>query len=155
MNINDFKKTKHADRTGEVPVSALAAFFPKGKKPLLIVRGMSGEEALITNEAASRTAQILAIAQGLAAGDAAAAAAVIEALGLCGTETPPEYSRRLAILEMGSVTPKFDHAAAIHLARNYPTYFLTATTEILNLTGLGRVPGKLPGSGKTAASESP
>lgn len=154
MNIKTFTATKYSDRTAVVPAPGLAEFFKKGESPELIVRGLTAEETLIANEAATRDAQISALSEALAAGNKDAASEVAKALGLSGKQTPAQYSRFLSLVILGSVEPKFDRPAAIHLAKNYPTLFLTLATKILELTGLNRVPGKRPGSGETSESAS-
>lgn len=153
MNINEFKKSKYTDRIDAVPAPGLEPFFAKGKKPELIVRGLTGEEGLRANYAADRTPELAELIGALAAGSPAAGKKLGELLGIDSEEPPPEYSRRLAILQMASVNPKFDRDAAIHLAKNYPNLFLSATTKILKLTGLNRVPGKRKGSGEMNESE--
>lgn len=153
MDIRKFNRTKFIDREDVVPALELAEFFKDGEKPELVVRGLTSEEALIVNESAQKTAQLAALVESLANGNTDAAAMVTEALGVTGKNTPVEHSRRLAILEAGSVNPKFDRQGALQLSTNFPTIFLAATTKILELTGMGRMQGKPKGSGKTQESE--
>ncbi len=155
MDLKAFNSAKFSDRTEDLPVPGLTAFFADGETPVITLRGLTAEEALAANEAADRTGKVMAIAEKLSGNDREAAAAVAEALGISGNQTPPEFSRRLDILEKGSVSPKFDRKSALQLAKNFPTVFLSATTKILHLTGMGRVPGKPQGSGETPASASP
>lgn len=156
FDMRKFATTKHSHRTATVAVPHLAPFFAEGVALELQVRGLSGEEVLAVNEAAQRGEQLAALADALAAGSPEAAAKVAEVLGVGDRgEVPVEYSRRLAILEAGCIAPCFNRPEAIHLANNYPTYFLEATTKILELTGLHRIPGKPSGSGETHASASP
>ncbi|PLX93461.1 MAG: hypothetical protein C0621_07450 [Desulfuromonas sp.] len=155
MDIKRFNSTKFTDRTDTMKVPELAPFFPEGAEPVLILRGITGEQALTANEAADRSSKLIALAEKLSGGNQEAATAVAEALGVAGKQTPAEFSRRVELLLAGSVTPVFDRQSALKLAMNYPTVFLAATTKILNLTGMGRVPGKPQGSGETPASVSP
>lgn len=154
MNLKKFTATKHSDRTAAIPCPELAEFFTPGETPELIVRGLTAEESMICNEAPKRDEQTAALAEALAAGNKEAAAEVTKALGISGKQAPAQYSRFLSLVIIGSVAPKFDRPAAIHLAKNYPNLFMLAAMKVLELTGLNRVPGKLPGSGETIESAS-
>jgi hypothetical protein len=80
--------------------------------------------------------------------------AVKELFGV-GDGVTEEYAKRIEILLVGSVRPKIDRQEAVRLLRDFPTVAGKLTDTILELTGLGSVPGKLKGSGETPASETP
>lgn len=155
MDVKKFANTKFSDRTEEYPAPDLAPFCKAGEKPVLVLRGLTAEESMICNESAARTEKVMKVAEGLFGNNPDALKSIAELIGVTAKESPAEYGRRLSILELGSVSPKFDRSAAIHLAKNYPATFLEVTTRILALTGLGRIPGKLKGSGKTRVSATP
>ncbi|WP_027714896.1 hypothetical protein [Desulfuromonas sp. TF] len=148
FDTKKFTAAKWGDRTEAVPVPDLAAFFAEGDKAVIVVRALAGEELARANAAAENARRALAVAEGLAAGSEEIAAGIRELLGM-GEDTPADFARRLAILEQGAVEPKLERAGALTLARNHGALFYLLTQKILELTALGRQPGKPGGSGPT------
>ena len=148
FDLKKYTAARWADRTEEIPVPDLAAFFGEGEPAVIVVRALDGEELARANAAAENARRALAVAEGLAAGSEEIAEGIRNLLGM-GEDAPSDYARRLAILEQGAVEPKFDRAAALALARNHGAIFYLLTQKIIGLTGLGRQPGKPGGSGPT------
>ncbi|MCK9362141.1 MAG: hypothetical protein M0P74_00840 [Syntrophales bacterium] len=152
FDAKKFLKTKFTLRTDEVAVPALAAFFPEEAKPLWKVRGLTGQELGVANEAPERMRNMAAIMEGLASGAAKEQAdAVKELLGIGGT-TPQDVAKRLEHLVVGSVDPKCTQELAVRLCEVFPVEFFQLTNKIAALTGQGQMPGKQPPSGETPKS---
>ncbi len=153
FKLADFKRAKFSHREQEVKVPGLTRFFEGD--PVWIVRGLTGEELAKVDEAAEQAKSLLAIAEGLVGGDAKAQATAIGELVGHSSETPAELVKRLTMLTTASIAPSVDRQTAVRLAENFPIEFKILVVTIMRLTGLGKDPGKLPGSGATPKSEPP
>ena len=149
-----FLQTSFTDRTEEVSVPDLAPWFGGDREAAVwVVRGLTGAELAAVNEAAERARDLGAIVEGLVSPERREKVDAIRALlGIRG-DTPADLVKRLEMAALGSVEPKIETDLAIRLAENYPVEFFLITNAITRLTGQGRVPGNLPGSGETPASE--
>lgn len=149
-----FLKVKFTPRTKDVKVPGMAAFFGDSE-PVWQVRGLTGEEHAKVDEAAQQSKDMLAIVEGMvSAAEQDKTEAVRELLGLSG-EVPQELIKRHEMLTIASLKPKISREIAVKLAKVYPIEMRILTGTIMQLTGLGQQPGKLPGSGKTKKSEPP
>jgi len=146
-----FMKTKFTAREEAVPVPELKAFFGEDE-PVWTVRGLTGVELGLANEAAEKNKNISAILEGLLSQTTKEKTeAVKELIGTTG-KTPQDVAKRLEMLMVGSVDPEVDLEFALKLCECYPIEFFQLTNKITRLTGKGKVPGKLPGSGETQPS---
>ena len=153
FNIEQFKNTKFTDRTAEVALPVLAQFFADDVKPVFTVRGLTAAELGRANEEAANNRNMAALAEGLiAADDQGKIEAMRELVGL-SDNVPDDIVKRHSLLAMGSVDPQLDHGAAVLIAERCPVEFYQLTTKILQLTGEGRVPGKLNACGATVSAQ--
>lgn len=149
FDLARFARATMAPREAEVKIPEMKCWFPEGEEPVFKVRGLTGEEYYSVRAAVQKRTDIEAIAQKLFSGDGGAIAeAVREHYGA----VPEEYARRVEVLKLGSVDPKFDHMQALKFFQNFPTPATMITTEILRATGEGSVVGESKGSGGTPAS---
>lgn len=140
------------EQTVEVP--QLAEFF-KGK-PEWTVRGLTGEEVALVNEAQERSRNLETLIEAIASGGSGkrVTEGIKEALGL-GDEVPADITRRIEMLILGSVQPACDREMAIRLSTFFPTVFYELTNTILNLSGEGGdIVGKPPASTEETTSGS-
>jgi len=152
FDSNSFMRTKFTAREQDVQVPALAAFFGDAD-PVWRVRGLTGSELARVNEAAEAAKNLLAIAEGLVSEDRKEKTrALRELLGLDG-EVPQDTVKRIEMLTIASVKPEIDRDVAVRLFEVYPIEMQIVTGVIMRLTGQGKQPGKLPGSGATPGSE--
>lgn len=148
FDLHRFRCAVLTPRQASVPVPDLRHFFPEGKNPVWIVRGLTGEELARANEASARYATVVAAVQALA-NAASARQEQTEALQTLigyGTEVPADLAKRFDHLVFGSVEPKIDRNDAVRLFTGYPIVGYTLTNRILELTGEGPDLGKAPPS---------
>lgn len=144
-------------REAEIAVPELTAFFPKGEKPVWVVRQLTGAELGRAREATENADKLKALVTAMA-GDGDKAEAIRSALGLSEDEVPGDVSRRIEMLAAGSVNPKIGHEnrdLAVLVAEKYSITFYTLTNKIQELTGQGAEVGKPKRSGVKPAPESP
>jgi hypothetical protein len=154
IDLKIFRKAKFNDRLEEILLPELAGF--SDGEPVWKVRGLNGTEWAKVQDSGDMNKTLAAVAEGFAAGGQKETADVIKHLLGGGTDQPtPDQVLRYSILVFGSVEPKVERVDAIKLAQNYPAEFYQLTNAIVRLTGLGREPGKRPGSGATPESEPP
>ncbi len=148
---NKFMRQEFCDRTKEIPVEELACFFDG--EPVWTVRGLDGPELAKVNDAHEVAKKLDQIAKGIVSSDDKDVINALRThLGI-SDDVPPDTVRRIQILLIGSVEPAVERSMAVKLSKNYPIEFYLLTNEILKLTGQGRDPGKLSGSGGTPESE--
>ncbi len=148
----DFMRTTFTTREQDVPVKGMAAFFGDAK-PVWRVRGMTSIEYALVDEAAEKNKNLIAIIDAVSSSTAEdKAEAMREMLGLSG-DVPEELVKRHEMLVLCSVKPKITLEVAVKLGDAYPIEMRILTGTIMRLTGLGKQPGKLPGSGETPTSE--
>lgn len=152
MDLQKFLQAALAPRQAVVPVPELAAWFGADAPAQWTVRGLSAAELSRANEAAEGGLDKARAMVAALAGDGDKAAAIRSALGLSAEDVPADISRRIDMLATGSVQPVLGvdgRDVAVKLAEAYPTTFYQLTNTIINLTGQGAEPGKLPRSGQT------
>ncbi len=155
FDIKKFNNANFKPRTREVEVAALQAFFDADEKPVFTLRNLSAEEFAAVRESAEKASKREAITAGLVSPDHKEQVnAIRTALGIAG-DMPVDLIKRFDVLTFGCMQPVLDRETVIKFARHYPTPFYNLTNIILNLTGEGSDPGKLPGSGVTKESKSP
>lgn len=154
FNADKFIQTQLEHRTEEVEVEDLKEWFDKDDKALWKVRGLSGEEVAKAQETASKSKNLTAIVEALASNAKAEKVSALKELLGTADSVPVELAKRMEMLVHGSVEPATDLALAVKLAKNFPVTFMTLTTKILELTGLGSVDvGKLSASTKSKKSK--
>lgn len=144
-------------RTRKVPVvsSDLTQFFDEGDVHEVELRQLDGCELARCLEAPRINRDIGELVQQMTREEAAGkATAIREMLGI-GDKVPDEVAKRIEMLCIASVNPKFDREAAIKLCRYFPIEFMQWTRAIENLSAEGGMLGEASGSGKTQPSERP
>jgi hypothetical protein len=143
-----FMKARLIPRETAIPVPDLKDFFPEGEA-VWKVRGLTGQELGRVNAAAEKAKNIAAVLDGLlSASDKDKAAGIRKLVGADPTQTPADISRRLEMLQIGSVDPKCDEDLAVRVCEKFPVEFYQLTNEITKLTGQGHELGKPQASGK-------
>jgi hypothetical protein len=145
LDSKRFRSAKFTDRTEQIEVLELKAFFPKDEKPIWTIRAISGEQMYFVRAAVDRSRNTEEILAQLVSGSSAEKAkAALKALGLDENDPPDDYIRRLHILRYGSKDP--DLMADVEglevckkIAENHGVLFDKLTTRIMALTGLGRL----------------
>ena len=143
FDAKKFLNEKFTARTKDVPVPDLKAWFPKGAKAIWTVRGLEGKEIGLTKEAAGKNKSIAGIMKMLSSAKVVDKTKALEAVFDMGEgRTTDNIAERLEQMTMGSVEPKCDLLLAVKVCQRYPVDFYSITNEILQLTGLGMMPGK-------------
>jgi len=153
FDLKKFQGMAFTPRTEPVEVKDLHEFFPKGEKPVITVRGLEGQELAQVHEALSKNKNISKLVDGLLSTQSTEMlAAVQEAIGVTD-KTPNEIAKRLEMLVIGAVEPKFTMDMAVKFCRVWPIEFYSVTNVISRLTGQGMLPGKSKPSGTTPKSK--
>ena len=153
FDLKKFQGATFYPREDIVEVKDLHEFFPKGEKPVIKVRGLDGEELARVHEALSKNKNISKLVDGLLSTQSMEMlGAVREALGVTD-KTPNEIAKRLEMLVIASVDPKFTMDMAVKFCRVWPIDFYAVTNKITQLTGQGMSLGKSKPSGTTPKSE--
>ena len=142
-----FLKTKFEQRTCEVEVKDLADWFSDGAPPIIIVRGLTGEELARINEAAAKNRNLSAVIDAIASTDAAEKIdAIKKTLGVSDS-VPDDLAKRIEQLVYGCVDPEFTLELAVKFFEVYPIEGYTLSNTIMRLTGQGQQPGESKPSG--------
>lgn len=149
-----FKTHAYSDRTATVTVQVLAGFFGDAA-PEFIVRGLSFDELARTETAANQQKTLVALVDALAAANQRDITQQMRELMGRGDNLQPQTIRRQQMLVIGAVSPEIDDHVAAKIAENFPVEFKELTDKIIELTGLGRTPGKSPPSGNATTSDPP
>ncbi len=116
------------------------------------IRGLTGYELGLCNEASSRNKNVRAIIDGLASQIPSEIAQALKSF-YGRDEVPQDVAKRIEQLILGSVEPKVDVELATKLCKAFPIEFYILTNKINELTGKGHIPGKVQPSGETQTSE--
>ena len=149
FDLAKFTRAEMEHRAVDVPVPELRSWFPEGEKPVIKVRGLSGEEFYNVRQAVQKRTDLRGIAEKLLGGNGQAIAEAIEEFY---GSVPEEFARRVEILIHGCVEPKLDRAAAMKLIKHFPVSAHGLADAILRATGEGSILGESKGSGGTPAS---
>lgn len=144
-----FDKAKFEDRTEKVPVPDLTEWFDEGDDAVFVVRGLTGKELAICNEAAAKAKNLQAMIEAMSSNQASEKIeAMREMLGV--TESvPDDLAKRHEQFARGSVDPDMTHESAVKFAATFPVEFYQITNKIMELTGQGRQVTKKKDSSKT------
>ncbi len=155
FNFRKFLGTDFEPRQETISLPDLHDFFDEGEKPEFTIKGLTGHELGRVHEAMEKNKNISAILEGLVSPDQKEKIAALKgALGL-SDKTPDDIARRIQLLILGSVEPKFDQEAAVKFCRVFPVEFFQLTNRITELTGQGHTLGKQKPSGVTQESGRP
>ncbi len=144
-----FTQSKFVVRTAVVPVPDLAAWFTDGEPAQFEVRGLTGNEMAICNEAATKRTNIEMIITALKLTDEHAKA--LQKLLGTTEDVPGEIAKKLEMLNI--VFPGLGFPVWIKLCDTFPMVFYQLTNKILELTGQGKAVEKPLPSGEIQASE--
>lgn len=154
FNEKAFQKASFTPRTHKHYVPELKEFFGEGAELEWEVRGLEGPELFRAKLAVDRDRIISAAVTAMSASGNEQIQAFRELMAL-GDGVPEEYSKRIEIVSLGSVTPKVSRETVVKLAKAFPATINTLSDKILELTGLGHQVGKPKGSGETQESATP
>jgi hypothetical protein len=142
FDIDRFMSHKFSPRTEDVPVPDLKSFFAEGEPAVITVRSLTGEELARAAEHVEKYRAIGKLIESFVSGkDAEKIAAIKESMGITD-KVPEDFAKRLQMLVIGSVNPKFAQDQAVKLAKNFPIEFYSVTNAIIRLTGQGSLPGE-------------
>ncbi len=154
FNTKAFMKQAFKPREAGVEVPDLSAFFPNGNKPIWRVRGLTASEITKASEAQSKIGNLSAVVEALTTGtNKEKIDAIRNELGL-NDNVPADIIKRMNHFTIASIDPVITHDVGVKVATVHPIYFYKITNKIMELTGLGQVPGKLKPSGDKTISES-
>jgi len=152
FDVKAFNKVNLVPRTEKVEVPALAQWFGDDE-PEWEVRSLTFDELSKSDSASEKSKTLLKVVESLAGGsDEDKARSLKDALGF-GEDTPENTIKRIEHLTYGSVNPTVTTQTAVKLAESFPAEFMLITNKIVELTGLGRVPGKPKSSGRKRVSK--
>jgi len=155
FDAKKFLEEKFKPRRKSYPVPQLASWFPKGEKPVWVIKSIGGAEIGWADESVGNEALTDKILGALTAMNSADVVdKVRELMGRSG-DKPKTIAKRIYHLIYGSEDPVCTLELAVRLCDNFPVLFLELTNGILMLSGQGFEPGKSPPSGKTQKSKSP
>lgn len=148
FNANAFNNAQWSPRTEAIAVPDLIDFFD-GAEPMIKVRGLTANELARCNEAATKRSNINLVISQLALSQEHLSD--IKKLLGNSDDVPGEIAKRLEMLTLAAIDPKFTLDTVIKLADCFPLLFYELTNKILNLTGQGKVQEKPKPSGAIAA----
>jgi len=144
-----FIKQKFESRTEEISVPALSDWFDKGDKPVWVVKGLTGNELALSQEAAAKNKNVAALAQALVSANQSDKVDALRKIIGNSDDVCSDLAKRLEMFIFGSVSPKIEMDIGIKLAENFPIEFMQITSKITILTGMGASKSKQKPSGKT------
>lgn len=143
---DSFMGQEYSTREESVPVPDLKEFFGDDD-PVWKIRGLNASEIAKSREAPRTMAKMNAMVEALSSGtNREQIDAMREHLGI-NSSVHDDIKGRMIQLCCGSVEPKCNEALAGKLARVAPVTFYKITNRIIELTGLGSLPGKPRPSG--------
>lgn len=149
-----FMKAKFEPRTADIQVPDLKDFFGEGAECVWKVRGLTGHELAMANEAKDRNQNIEAILEAIVSHRSKETAEAVKELVGLNSKTPGDVVQRIEILKIASVDPVCDEELAVKLCTHFPGVFIPLTNAIRNLTGQGaQVKKKQTNSGAGQTSE--
>lgn len=135
FSVERFQSAEFQPRTERVLVPPLAEFFDDGEAAEFVIRGLSASELQRAVEAGQRQGSIETVVKAISSKQDQVDS-IRKALGM-SKDTPGEIAKRIEMLVLGSVSPAFDHAAAVKVAEVCPIEFYDLTNKIVALTGQG------------------
>ena len=142
FNFDKFDSANFTFPTKKIPVPELKEFFAEGQEAVWEIRGLTGHELAIVNEAVEQMNRTKAVIEAIAEGSTAAIKKGIKTLLNKNDEiTPEDLARRLKMLELATV-PECPEHLCVKLSHNKPTIFYRLTNEIIRATGDGASSGE-------------
>ena len=112
-----FTNTDFKDRTADVPVVELKAFFGDGEKCVWVVKCLGANEISIANQAIQSNKDLQAIISALVSEQSVEKAdAIKDVMGIHSDDVPDDVVRRISLLVSGSLTPECDQEFAVKLS---------------------------------------
>lgn len=151
MNLDKFASQQTRPRTRDVPVPELAdwGLFDEGEPAVWTVRSLTALEfyrcAEAQNEAVRRLHE--ALSKALSGGEGS-----VDALRAVAEQTPGEFSKKLEMVAMASVSPAIGTAhreVVVRLSETHPATFFRLVNEVEQLFVQGGEMGKPRPSGQT------
>ncbi|HET56887.1 MAG TPA: hypothetical protein ENN35_00410 [Deltaproteobacteria bacterium] len=146
-----FMKETFEPRTADVDMSELKDYFDEGENAVFTVRCLEGIEIGRAKEAAARNRNIRAILEGIVSQRSDDVKESIRKLIGVDDDVPQDIAEKAEYVVTGLADPpdwKLDNV--LWLCRYFPVNFYALSQKILELTGLGHVPGKRKPSGIAA-----
>jgi len=139
FDVNKFVNTKFQPRQAEITVESLKDFFDEGDKPSFVVRGLTGIELGLVNEAVEKTTIVNEVVEKLfSKNPKEKVEGAFEGLGL-GESTPVDIVKRIEMFKLAVVEPKgVNQEFALKFCHRFPVEFFNITNKILELTGKGQ-----------------
>jgi len=139
-----FMSVQFVHREEDVPVPDMKDFFEPDENPVWRVRGLTGQELGLANQAAERNRNMEAIIEGVVSASGAKKSDAIKNLIGGRDDTPDDVVKRMEMLVIASVAPECDLQLAVKLCKTFPIEFYQITTAISRLTGMGQTAKKKP-----------
>lgn len=142
FDFDKFDAAQFTFPTKKIPVPELKSFFPEDAVPVWEVKGLTGHELAIVNQAVETGDKIQAFISALKTGKKAELKKGFETfLDKNDDVTPADLVRRHKMLELGSVPACPEHIS-VKLAHFKTTTFWKITNEIITMTGEGADAGE-------------
>jgi len=142
FDTNAFDMASFTQPTKKISVPELKGFFEEDETPEFEIRGLTGRELAIVNEAVDTLNKTKIIIEAIAKGSNNALKDGMAAfLNKNNDVTPEDLARRFKMLEFGTI-PHLPEHVCVKLAHNKPTTFYRITNEIIRMTGNGADLGK-------------
>ena len=155
FDTNKFRQTEFIPREEKVKVLGLKEFFDDDEEPTFTIRGLTGYEVGFCNEARDRNKNVNKLLTGLVSSSTTEVIETVKkAIGV-GLSVTDDVARRIEMLKLASVDPVLDHELVKKLCEDHAVIFWDLTNKVLELTGLGAIPGKANASGVMLQSEQP
>jgi hypothetical protein len=156
FNAEAFMQADLAQRTEDVPVPALKAWFGDDDKPVWTIRALTANELSRANSARERAKNRDTILSEVTANHQTEVREEVRALLGITDDVDPGYARAVEVVMQGSVEPECSEDMAVKLAEHFPVILFDLNNKILLLTGQGSGVEKKPsGLSATKASAPP
>jgi len=148
FNFSKLANEQFIPREDALILPDLSGFFSDGEEPKFTVRGLTGHEFGRVQEAVERNKGLSEILDGLTSAIQKEKIEALKASIGLSEKTPNEIVKRIQLLILGSVSPKFEQDSAVRFCKYFPIEFYQLTNKITELTGQGHIPGKPKPSGE-------
>ena len=154
FDLKKFMNASFEARTKDIEVPELKSFFDEGERPLIRIRGLTGEEWARVSDTVANYRNIERLVEGILSTKGTEKVEAVKGAFGMGDKVPDDLVRRYQLLVYGSVEPKLDEEAVKKISRCFPIDFYHLTNEVITLSGQGGVElGKSQPSGMTPESE--
>ena len=139
-------KQEFQSRSEKVKIDSLSEFFDDD--PVFEIRGLSGSEVALSNEAVARNKNVSALTEALVSDNKSEKVQALKKLIGNSDDVPADLAKRMEMLVSGCISPTVDIPFTIKLAEYFPVDFMNLTNKIMVLTGQGAEMVKQKPSGK-------